>query len=100
MPSHTTPSGHFNEEAIRGVRHVLLSAYGDANGKDERLYIRRRNAGRRKIINEDEVTSILVRFGFEKIHAEDLSFEQQVRTCSRARYIVSNHGAASRTCCS
>lgn len=93
MPSHTAPSGHFNEEAIRGVRNVLLSAYGDANGKDERLYISRRNAGRRKIINEDEVTSVLDRFGFETIHAEDLSFEQQVRTCSRARYIVSNHGA-------
>lgn len=93
MPSHTAPSGHFNEEAIRGVRNVLLSAYGDANGKDERLYISRRNAGRRKIINEDEVTSVLDRFGFETIHAEDLSFEQQGRTCSRARYIVSNHGA-------
>ena len=93
MPSHTAPSGHFNEEAIGGVRHVLLSAYGDSNGKDERLYISRRNAGRRNIINEDEVTSVLDRFGFETIHAEDLSFEQQVRTCSRARYIVSNHGA-------
>ena len=27
MPSHSAPSGHFNDEAIRGVRAVLLSAY-------------------------------------------------------------------------
>jgi capsular polysaccharide biosynthesis protein len=93
MPSHTAPSGHFKDEAIRGVRDVLLSAYGDAGGKDERLYISRRGAGRRRIVNEDEVTSVLGKFGFETICAEDLSFEQQVAICSRARYIVSNHGA-------
>lgn len=93
MPSHTAPSGHFNDEAIRGVRDVLLSAYGDASGKEEKIYISRAPAGRRRIVNEDEVTSILLRFGFEILRAEELSFEQQVRICSRARYIVSNHGA-------
>jgi hypothetical protein len=93
MPSHTAPSGHFKDEAIRGVREVLLSAYGDASASQERIYISRGRAARRRIMNEDEVTSILRRFGFETIYAEDLSFEQQVRLCSRARYIVSNHGA-------
>lgn len=93
MPSHTAPSGHFKDEAIRGVRNVLLSAYGDSTGEEKRLYISRSGAGRRRIVNEDEVTPILRKFGFETIHTEDLSFEQQVRICSRARYIVSNHGA-------
>ena len=93
MPSHTAPSGHFNEQAIRAVRDVLLSAYGEASGEEKRLYISRRGAGRRRIVNEDEVVSILRKFGFEIIRAEDLSFEQQVRICSRARYLVSNHGA-------
>ena len=93
MPSHTAPSGHFKDEAIRGVRDVLLSAYGDVSGEEKRLYISRSGAGRRRIVNEDEVTSVLGRFGFETITAEDLSFEQQVAICSRARYIVSNHGA-------
>lgn len=93
MPSHTAPSGHFNHEAIRGVRDVLLSAYGDAFGADGRIYISRRKAGRRRIVNEDEVIPILRRFGFETVRAEELSFAEQVRICSRARYIVSNHGA-------
>ena len=93
MPSHTAPSGHFNDDAIRGVRHLLLSAYGDTSGQEERLYISRRRAGRRRIINEAEVETVLHRFGFTTLHAEELSFEEQVRICSRARYIVSNHGA-------
>jgi hypothetical protein len=93
MPSHTAPSGHFNHEAIRGVRDVMLSAYGDVSGEEKRLYISRSAAGKRRTVNEDEVTSILLRHGFETIRTEELSFEEQVRICSRARYIVSNHGA-------
>ena len=93
MPSHTAPSGHFKDEAIRGVREILLSAYGDASGSQEKIYISRGRAGKRRIVNEDDVISIVRRFGFETMFAEELSFAEQVRICSRARYIVSNHGA-------
>ena len=92
MPSHTAPSGNYNEEIIRGVRSVLLSAYGDSD-QGERIYISRRSARKRRISNENEVMEILSRFGFQTIHAEELSFAEQVQRCSRARCIVSNHGA-------
>ncbi len=59
----------------------------------EKIYISRRHAGKRRIVNEDEVCDVLRSFGFETICTEELSFEQQIRVCSRARYIVSNHGA-------
>ena len=92
MPSHTAPSGHYNEEIIRGVRRVLLSAYGDSD-QGHKIYISRRNACKRRIINENEVIKSLSRFGFETIRTEDLSFAEQVQIFSRARCIVSNHGA-------
>ena len=92
MPSHTAPSGHYNEEIIRGVRDVLLSAYGDSD-QGEKIYISRRHAAKRRIVNEDEVNEVLSAFGFQTIYAEELSFAQQVQICSRARCIVSNHGA-------
>lgn len=93
MPSHTAPSGHFNTEAIRGVRNVLLSAYGEMSSEEKRIYISRGGVAKRRIVNEDEVTSILRKFGFETVRTEELSFAEQVRLCSQARYIVSNHGA-------
>jgi capsular polysaccharide biosynthesis protein len=95
MPTHTAPSGHFKEDVIRGVRTKLLAACGDANyrGPGERIYISRRRAGRRRIANESELTPILDRFGFQTVCAEELSFEEQVKLASRARYLVSNHGA-------
>ena len=83
MPSHTAPSGHFNQDAIRGVRNVLLSAYGSTG--EERLYITRSKAAKRRIVNEDEIAPILADFGFQTVFAEDLSFEEQVHLCSRAR---------------
>jgi capsular polysaccharide biosynthesis protein len=92
MPSHTAPSGHYNEEIIRGVREVLISAYG-ASDQGEKIYISRRRAAKRRIVNEEEVTGVLSAFGFRTIYAEELSFAQQVQICSRAHCIVSNHGA-------
>ena len=92
MPTHTAPSGHYNEAIIRGVRDVLLSAYGDSD-HGEKIYISRRHAEKRKIVNEDEISEVLSRFGFKTIYAEELSFAQQVQISSRARFLVSNHGA-------
>lgn len=93
LPSHTAPPGHFKNEAIRGVRSVLLSAYGSRGDEGERLYISRSKAAKRRILNEDEIVPVLDRFGFQTICMEDLSFPEQVQICSRARYVVSNHGA-------
>ena len=95
MPTHTAPSGHFKDEVIGGVRQTLLSAFGDTNyrGEGERIYISRRAANRRRIINEDEITSVLNNLGFQIVYAEELSFQDQVKVLSRARYLVSNHGA-------
>lgn len=94
-PTHTAPSGHFNDQAIRGVRNILLSEFGEPGdtGPGERIYISRRRADKRRIVNEDDIVPVLSKFGFQIICAEDLSFEEQVKTFSRARYIVSNHGA-------
>jgi capsular polysaccharide biosynthesis protein len=95
MPTHTAPSGHYNEEIIQGVRSLLLQAYGDAESRDEgeRIYISRGRARKRRITNEVAVIDALREFDFETIYSEDLSFEQQVKIFSKARFLVSNHGA-------
>jgi capsular polysaccharide biosynthesis protein len=93
MPTHTAPSGHFRDEVIQGVRRTLLSAFGDSSERGERIYISRRLANKRRIVNEDDLAQILQELDFQLICAEDLSFEDQVKLFSRARYLVSNHGA-------
>jgi capsular polysaccharide biosynthesis protein len=48
----------------------------------------------RRLVNEDEASQVLARFGFETVHLEGLSFEQQVRLFHSAEFIAGTHGAA------
>jgi hypothetical protein len=94
VPTQTAPSGHHNEELISGVRDILVRAYGASGGTgDERIYISRGRASKRRIVNEVAVMEILREFGFTVVYAEEHSFAEQVRIASAARYLVSNHGA-------
>ena len=95
VPMHTAPSGHYDEEILCGVRRLLLDAYGAPFSAREggRLYISRGRAAKRRIANEEEVVEVLRRFDFRVVLAEDYTFEEQVELASRARLLVSNHGA-------
>jgi capsular polysaccharide biosynthesis protein len=67
---------------------------GDRLGRPtRRLYITRRLAGRRHVLNEAELEPILADYGFEIIEAETLSFHDQVRLFSQAEAVAGPHGA-------
>lgn len=89
------PSGHFREPIVKGVRELILEEYGSREGavSSDRLYISRGRASKRRLVNENEVIELLRKFGFKALRAEDLSFAEQIKAASRARLLVSNHGA-------
>jgi capsular polysaccharide biosynthesis protein len=95
VPTHTAPSGHYNDEIIREIRKLLVEFYvrEEAGASDERVYISRARAPKRKIFNEEEVVAVLREFDFRVVHPEEHSFAEQVRMAAGARYLVSNHGA-------
>ena len=95
VSTHTAPSGCYNEELIRTVGSLLVDYYASEPraGADERIYISRSQAPKRRIRNEADVIDVLQEFGFRIVRTEDLSFADQVSMAARARYIVSNHGA-------
>lgn len=59
----------------------------------KRIYISRERAGRRKLVNEQEVVGVLKDLGFVKIILEDLPWPDQVRLFAHAEFIVGMHGA-------
>ena len=95
VPTQTAPSGHYHEETIRAVGKLLSDFYANTPSVrlGDRVYISRSRAQKRKILNEEKVVNILRELAFEIIYAEDVSFEQQVKIASAARYLISNHGA-------
>lgn len=95
VPTHTAPSGHYNEELIGQVRDLLVNSVGEAPelNPSPRVYISRGKALIRRIKNEEEVIEVLRDFDFKIVHFEDHSFEQQVKIAAQSRHLVSNHGA-------
>ncbi len=95
VPTHTAPSGNYNEEVVRGMRDLFRNHFGgsDASQTGERVYVSRRKAKVRRIVNEAEVETLLTQYGFETVCFEDFAFEKQVAIASKACYLISNHGA-------
>jgi hypothetical protein len=58
-----------------------------------KIFISRQKAAYRKLVNEDELFSILEKKGFKKYHLEEMSFLEQVELFHNAKIIVAAHGA-------
>jgi glycosyltransferase involved in cell wall biosynthesis/capsular polysaccharide biosynthesis protein len=61
--------------------------------KPERIYINRKNAPHRHVVNEDAVISFLEDWGFTSIALESMSFSEQVLYMASAKVVVAVHGA-------
>jgi capsular polysaccharide biosynthesis protein len=95
VPTQTAPSGHYNDELIREVGELLAEYYASdvRQTPQDRVFISRSQAPKRKILNEEAVTELLRQFDFRIVRTEQLSFAEQVKLTAGARYVVSNHGA-------
>jgi capsular polysaccharide biosynthesis protein len=94
MPTHTAPSGHYNEPLMRELRDFILDACGASSSEARaRLYVSRARAPKRRLTNEAEVARVAEEFGFRVVYFEEHTFEEQVRLTASARHLVSNHGA-------
>lgn len=96
MPTLAEAQGDYSAPAMRAVKAMFLAAAGISQEQADaptRLYISRRKAPRRKVLNEAEVEQLLGRYGFQCVCFEDFAFEDQLRLCASANVLVSMHGA-------
>ena len=77
--------------AVEFLRKSFLNKAKET--KIRRIYISRKNALHRKILNENEVYNMLRRFGFYKIELDNIKLVDQVSLFSNADFIISPHGA-------
>ena len=59
----------------------------------QRIYISRKNARHRRVLNETEVMEKLSQYGFISIQLESLTFSEQVALFSQAKAIIAPHGS-------
>jgi len=94
LPYGAEAMGDYAPQALAEVKAAFLQAVpATAVPGPERLYISRRKATRRKVLNEDAVEQLLAAYGFTALCFEDYTFEEQVRLCANAKILVGIHGA-------
>ena len=89
LPSHTASPGNYNAYYLNKLRDRFLKN----KKKIRKIFISRSQANQRFIINEDEVTSILISFGFEAHIFENYTLNKQIELMNETSVLVGLHGA-------
>lgn len=94
-----TPVGHTSlgsGTVIRRVADRLRRHFIGDNSRqmvNHRLYISRRKAAVRRIVNESEISPLLKEHGFQTVLCEDLSLAEQVGLFAKTTATIGGHGA-------
>lgn len=87
-------SGVDSPAADRWLRDTALDAYSiTPAGADRKIYISRKRAEYRRIVNESDVVDLLTDRGFEVHHPEAYTIRDQVALFAEAAVVVAAHGA-------
>jgi hypothetical protein len=91
FPSVLGGTGNPSPWAVSWLRDRLLNGLRFENTR--LLYVTRRDARSRRIVNEERIVKFLRRQGFEIICPGELSFSEQVRLFAQARVVIGPHGS-------
>jgi capsular polysaccharide biosynthesis protein len=91
LPSHVADSGHFNRPYLIGLRTLFAPFF--AEKQQRRIFVSRSNSPTRYLDNESELYPILLRYGFEIVYFEAMTFKEQIVLSSQSSVICGLHGA-------
>jgi hypothetical protein len=87
-------AGFLPTECLNWLREQVYSLFDiDLDEPYRKLYVTRRNAKVRRLLNEEEVAAHLRERGFEVVALETLPLRKQIRRFAEAEMIVAQHGA-------
>lgn len=91
-------TGNYWPYHLTSLRYLLqisttIPDHSRATSKYSPIWISRKKASRRHIINEHETLPFLRAYGFKVVYLEDLSFSQQIELVRQASILAGPHGA-------
>lgn len=89
LPTFTAANGFHNSALLKEIKAL----YHINTEPRRRIYITRRSARFRKIVNEFEVILVLQKYGFEIIEMELISFNDKIKMMNETSHLVSIYGA-------
>jgi hypothetical protein len=81
----------FRPDLLRGAREA--AAVPADGAPDRKVYVSRRRARVRRLLNEEEVWPLFRAAGYERVEMEALSFSEQRALMGRTRALAGPHGA-------
>lgn len=94
---HARYASYNHADILKYVKTKLLSAALlhdiDMQKFSKKVFISRQDAGRRRVINEDEVFALFEQQGFQRYTLADMSVVEQILLFHNAQTIVAFHGA-------
>lgn len=92
--SPAAPDRFDDPEAVAWLRSKLWPELREEEKqRGRRLFVSRAAAETRRIVNEEELLPVLERFGFEVVHPERLTMQEQARLFAGADIVTGGHGA-------
>lgn len=88
--SPVVPSGHMHPGLMQAIRDGYRTGM---EAGSRRIYISRKKAQYRKVVNESALEDLLKEYGFEIVVGEDHSFADQARIFGSANVLAGIHGA-------
>ena len=70
-----------------------LRETGVRRDAEDKIYISRRDAGSRRVVNEPELIDRLARVGYREVLLSEMPLSEQIATFASARRVVAVHGA-------
>ena len=86
-------TGNYNEQLIQILRQKLLLMSNNNSKTLDKIYISRKFAPKRKVVNEDALIAVLKKYNYKIICFEKMSFADQIKAANKASVMVSIHGA-------
>lgn len=85
----------YNRWVLDLIREKILGGMSKLKvpSSAQRVYLSRKKASQRRVLNEDELMQMLSKYGFEAVNMEDYSFTQQVALATNVEALVGPHGA-------
>jgi capsular polysaccharide biosynthesis protein len=86
--------GYYHPGLMSETARLIKNSFETLKTKNRKIYITRKSASRRKILNESEIIEVVMRHGFEIFDFDLINFQEQVEIIINTSILVSLHGAA------
>ncbi|MGB3402768.1 MAG: tetratricopeptide repeat protein [Microcoleaceae cyanobacterium] len=93
VPSRIQDFAAPQQGAVQSLRQYFLGSYSDNTSESSQVYISRTKAKKRKMLNEEVIIDLLIKYKFKIVDFELMSVTEQAHCMATAKVVIAPHGS-------